>query len=135
MSGMPSRLAIAAFWKLSYMSAQDVALFGEGADPPPDSSEPRAKLVMSALLTALRSAWVIWPIFSSSVMLAISWLTRVATGSDGSGYGRWARARPDDRTTGPAVAASRAAADTGGRRGGRVARPPVPETFLPIFTA
>ena len=67
------------------MSAQPVAVFGLGAEPPPDNTEPRAKLVMSALLTEPRSACVIWPIFSSSVIVDISWLTRVATGSDGSG--------------------------------------------------
>jgi hypothetical protein len=82
---MPRRLASAAFWKPSYMSAQEVAVFGDGAEPPPDSSEPSAKLVMSALLTEPRSACVICPIFPSNVMFAISWLTRVATGSDGSG--------------------------------------------------
>ncbi|MFI6710789.1 hypothetical protein ACIBF7_30435 [Nonomuraea sp. NPDC050478] len=39
--GMPSGVASAAFWNLSYMSAQGAGALGDGADPPPDSTDPR----------------------------------------------------------------------------------------------
>src|SRR6266542_821267 len=56
MSGILSGVASAARWKLSYMSAHAVGLFGLGAEPPPDSSEPSRLLVMSATRTG--SGWV-----------------------------------------------------------------------------
>src|SRR5882757_6543420 len=87
MIGMPRRLLSAAFWKPSYMFAQDVALLGEGAEPPPDSSEPSPYAGMSAVVTDARSAWVIWPIFSSRVIRESRSSTRVGTGSVGSRYG------------------------------------------------
>src|SRR4051794_34492475 len=49
--GMPSGVARAAFWKLSYMSPQDAAVFGDGPEPPPDSPEPSRYVVTSAALT------------------------------------------------------------------------------------
>src|SRR5688572_19301535 len=88
--GIPSGVARAAFWKLSYMLAQDVALLGEGAEPPPESSEPSRNWVICAFETAARSAWVIWPIFSSRLIRESRSLTRVATGRVGSWYGRTA---------------------------------------------
>src|SRR4029453_13398263 len=87
--GMPSGVARAAFWKPSYMFAQDVALLGEGAEPPPESSEPRRNWVICAFVTAPRSAWVIWPRFSSRLMGDSRSAARVATGRLGSWYGRW----------------------------------------------
>src|SRR5882757_10435295 len=87
MIGMPRRLLSAAFWKPSYMFAQDVALLGEGAEPPPDSSEPSPYAGMLAVVTAARSACVIWPIFSSRVIRESKSSTRVCTGSVGSRYG------------------------------------------------
>ena len=81
---MPSGVASAAFWKPSYMFAHEVALLGLGAEPPPDSSEPSRNVVMSALLTAPRSACVIWPSFSFRLIRDSRSATRVATGSDGS---------------------------------------------------
>ena len=81
---MPSGVARAAFWKLSYMLAQLVALFGEGAEPPPDSSEPSRNCVIWPLDTAFRSAWVIWPSFSSRLIRPSRSLTRAATGWLGS---------------------------------------------------
>jgi hypothetical protein len=56
---MPSGVASAAFWKLSYMLAQLVALFGDGADPPPERIEPSRNCVICAFDTAPRSACVI----------------------------------------------------------------------------
>src|SRR6266498_2864957 len=87
MSGILSGVASAARWKLSYMSAHAVGLFGLGAEPPPDSSEPSRLLVMSAPLTASRSAWVIWPIFSSRLIRPSRSATRTGTGWVGSRYG------------------------------------------------
>src|SRR3954466_9096205 len=90
---MPSGVASAPRWKLSYMSAQPVAVLGDGAEPPPDSTEPIRNCVIWALLIDIRSAWVIWPIFSSSVIRLIRSATRVATGWLGSLYGGvWAAA-------------------------------------------
>ncbi len=66
------------------MSAHPVGLLGEGDDPPPLSTEPRRYVVMSDGVTTPRSAWVIWPIFSSSVMRASRSLTRTETGCAGS---------------------------------------------------
>src|SRR5919199_1076106 len=43
----PSPFIIAVRWKLSYMSAQDDAVLVAGAEPPPDSSEPRLYVTMS----------------------------------------------------------------------------------------
>src|SRR5688500_10522125 len=87
---MASGVARAAFWKPSYMLAQDVALFGDGAEPPPDSSEPSRNWVICALVTEARSAWVIWPIFSSRLIRGSRSATRVATGRLGSWYGKTA---------------------------------------------
>src|SRR5262245_9136235 len=69
------------------MLAQLVGVFGDGAEPPPDSSEPSRNCVICALFTDARSACVICPIFSSSVIRLIRSLTRVATGKLGSLYG------------------------------------------------
>src|SRR5438477_12863010 len=84
---MPSGVASAAFWKPSYILAQDVALFGDGADPPPERIEPSRNWVICALVTDARSAWVIWPIFSSRLMRESRSSTRVGTGRLGSRYG------------------------------------------------
>src|SRR6185437_9037926 len=84
---MPSGVASAAFWKPSYMLAQDVALFGDGAEPPPDRIEPSRNWVICALVTDPRSAWVIWPIFSSRLIRESRSFTRVGTGRLGSRYG------------------------------------------------
>ena len=63
------------------MSAQPVAVFGVGTEPPPESSEPSRYLVMSLPSpTAARSAWVICPILSAVDMRDIRSATRVATG-------------------------------------------------------
>src|SRR5262249_6353678 len=75
------------------MSAQLVALFGDGAEPPPDSTEPSRDWVICAPDTEPRSACVICPSFSSSVIRLSRSLTRVATGRLGSLYGGvWANA-------------------------------------------
>src|SRR6266516_552313 len=95
MSGMPSGVASALRWKPSYMSAHAVGVLGLGAEPPPESSEPSRLLVMSLPLTASRSAWVIWPSFSSRLIRPNRSATRTETGWLGSLYGGTAAiARP-----------------------------------------
>src|SRR3954453_21475381 len=69
------------------MLAQDVAVFGLGAEHPPESTEPSRNWVICALVTEPRSAWVIWPSFSSRLIRDSRSLTRVATGWVGSWYG------------------------------------------------
>src|SRR4051794_26730612 len=116
---MPSGVASAPRWKLSYMSAQPVAVLGEGAEPPPDSTDPIRNCVICALLTDPRSAWVIWPSFSSSVIRLIRSLTRVATGRLGSLYGGvWAAAGAGAYSQAASPAASAAAPARRCLRGG-----------------
>ena len=52
------------------MSAHAVGVLGVGTEPPPDSTLPRLSVVIFdvSVSTLARSAWVIWPIFSASVM-------------------------------------------------------------------
>ena len=52
------------------MSAQAVGVFGVGTEPPPDSTRRGCRVVIFdvSVSTLARSAWVIWPIFSASVM-------------------------------------------------------------------
>jgi hypothetical protein len=52
------------------MSAHAAGVFGVGTEPPPDRMLPRLSLVIFdvSASTFARSAWVIWPIFSASVM-------------------------------------------------------------------
>src|SRR5690242_1859867 len=78
------------------MSAQDVALFGLGAEPPPESTEPirYAARSLGAEASAVRSTCVIWPTFSSSDMRESRSSTRCATGSEGSWYGSPAACAP-----------------------------------------
>src|SRR4051812_3295977 len=88
MIGILSGVASAAFWNPSYMLAQLVAVFGDGAEPPPDSTEPSRNWVIWAGVTEARSAWVIWPSLSSRLIRPSRSVTRVAIGSVGSWYGR-----------------------------------------------
>src|SRR3954454_10998788 len=76
------------------MSAHAVGVFGVGTEPPPDSRLPRLSLVILAVSvsTAARSACVIWPIFSASVIRPRRSATRCFTDSEGFWYGR---AAPD----------------------------------------
>src|SRR3954447_26929163 len=69
------------------MSAHDAAVFGDGAEPPPLSTEPILYAATSDAEAARRSTCVIWPILSSSDMRESRSPTRWATGSDGSRYG------------------------------------------------
>ena len=62
-------------------------MFGLGAEPPPESTDPNRNWVICAGVTEARSAWVIWPSFSSRLMRDNRSLTRVATGWVGSWYG------------------------------------------------
>src|SRR5262249_50058612 len=64
-----------------------VAVLGVGAEPPPESRDPSRLLVMSLPLTASRSAWVIWPSFSSRLIRPNRSATRTGTGWLGSLYG------------------------------------------------
>src|SRR5258708_16361471 len=108
---MPSGVASAARWKLSYMSAQPVAVLGDGAEPPPDRIDPTRNCVICAPLIDMRSAWVICPSFSSSDIRLIRSLTRVATGRLGSLYGGvWAEARGAYSETARTAAKTAAAA-------------------------
>jgi hypothetical protein len=86
MMGIPSRVLSAWAWKAFTMFTQDSGVFTGGVDPPPDSTDPSCHSAMSAGLskTAPRSAWVIWPIFSTSVMRPSRSATRLPTGRSGS---------------------------------------------------
>ena len=63
-------------------------MLGVGVEPPPDSTEPSLSVAiwLGSPATAPRSACVIWPIFSSSVMRLSRSLTRFATGWAESRY-------------------------------------------------
>src|SRR2546430_16670154 len=99
---MPSGVASAPRWKLSYMSAHAVGVFGLGADPPPESSEPSRLAVMSVPDTASRSACVIWPSFSSRLMRESRSATLTGTGWVGSLYGGVRQSPPPPlQTPGP----------------------------------
>ncbi|MFI9589874.1 hypothetical protein [Nonomuraea sp. NPDC052265] len=63
------------------MSAQAAGVLTAGVEPPPDSSEPSTYVAMSPCLAgAPRSACVIWPTFSASVIRASRSATRRRTG-------------------------------------------------------
>ncbi len=63
------------------MSAHASGVFGVGTEPPPDSTLPSMSLVTFSPFgpTFWRSAWVIWPIFSCSVMRDSRSATRLRT--------------------------------------------------------
>src|SRR3954468_7007601 len=77
-------------WKVLTMSTQAEGSFGVGTEPPPDSTEPSRSVVIwpGSAVTAPRSACVIWPILSSSVIRRIRSATRRSVESRGSRYGR-----------------------------------------------
>src|SRR3954447_3075549 len=70
------------------MFAQARGRLGDGTDPPPDSRLPRWSLVIFEVSasTEARSAWVIWPIFSSSVIRLSRSETRCPIGREASRY-------------------------------------------------
>jgi hypothetical protein len=72
------------------MSAHASGVFGVGVDPPPDSTDPSLQVATSvgSPLTAPRSAWVICPTFSSSVIAASSSSARSRAFSEASIHGR-----------------------------------------------
>ncbi len=85
---MPSGVDSDCRWKLSYMSAQPVAVLGAGTDPPPDSTDPIRYVARSDTgLSAARSACVICPTLSSSDMRDSRSFTLAATLRLGSLYG------------------------------------------------
>src|SRR4051794_22244128 len=61
---------------------------GDGTEPPPDSRLPRWSVVILEVSasTEARSAWVIWPIFSSRVMRRSRSATRCPIGREASRY-------------------------------------------------
>ena len=92
---MCRRVASAARWKRSTMSAHARGLLGVGTEPPPDSTLPTLQVVIneSLLETEPRSVWVICPTFSSSVIRFRRSSTRVRSGTRGLWYGSRALAR------------------------------------------
>src|SRR5689334_1242673 len=72
------------------MSAHAVGVFGVGTEPPPDSRLPRLSLVIVdvSASTLARSACVIWPIFSASVILESRSATRCLVDRRGFSYGK-----------------------------------------------
>ena len=72
------------------MSAHASGVFGVGVDPPPDSTDPSLQVATSvgSPLTAPRSAWVICPTFSSSVIAASSSSARSRAVREASIHGR-----------------------------------------------
>src|SRR3954447_6167803 len=92
---MPSRVLSAAAWKRSTMSAHALGVLPGGVDPPPDSRLPSFQSVIRVVssVTAARSAWVIWPIFSSSVIRPSRSFTRACTERCRSRYAGWWPAR------------------------------------------
>jgi hypothetical protein len=89
-SGIPSRVSSAARWNESTVSAQALGVFCAGTEPPPDSTLPRAYVVtrLGSAATSARSAWVIWPTFSASVIRPSRSATRCPVDSRGFSYGR-----------------------------------------------
>src|SRR5271157_3911987 len=86
MRGIFSRLLSAHDWSSSWVLAQPRAVMSAGSESPPLSTEPRACRAMSALsLMALRSTWVIWPIFSSKV-IALSNSSVIAAAASSSAF-------------------------------------------------
>jgi hypothetical protein len=82
MIGMPRRVLSACSWNSLTMSTQASGVFGVGVEPPPESTDPSisSAINVGSSATAPRSACVIWPIFSSSVIRPRRSLTRLATG-------------------------------------------------------
>ena len=60
------------------MSAHASGVFCSGVEPPPDRTLPSPYFVISAgfSATSIRSAWVIWPTFSSNVIRSSRSFTR-----------------------------------------------------------
>src|SRR2546423_12346923 len=68
------------------MSAHPAGVFGVGVEPPPERMEPSRAVAVWAGVAAWRSASVICPILSSSVIRAIRSVTREETGACGFLY-------------------------------------------------
>jgi len=68
------------------MSAQPVGVLTAGTEPPPESTLPSLSVVIAlgSAATSSRSAWVIWPIFSFSLILLSRSRTRCPIGSEAS---------------------------------------------------
>ncbi len=74
------------------MSAQASGVFCAGVEPPPESTLPSSYSVISdgSASTSCRSAWAIWPTFSSSVIRPSRSATRRAVGRSALRYGGFA---------------------------------------------
>src|SRR6185437_7484082 len=119
---MPRRVARARDWNPSVMVTQCAGSLGAGSELPPDSTEPMKYCVTSRpSVSAVLSAWVIWPIFSSSVI----WASSASTSGDGWPAARAAGTAPPEgpgalaRGATQAAGASAAAAARNLRRVGR----------------
>src|SRR3954449_8634526 len=97
---MCSRVLSAWAWNWLTIAAQAAGVLGVGVEPPPDNTDPRFHwaITVGSGATAARSAWVICPIFSASVMRPSRSATRRSIGTRASRYGRGA-----GRDTGGAV--------------------------------
>ena len=81
MIGMCRRVASAARWKRSTMSAHARGVLGVGTEPPPDRTLPTLQVVtgVASSYSDPRSACVICPTFSSRVMRDTRSVTRART--------------------------------------------------------
>ena len=79
------RVVMAAVWKLFTISCHPCGVLLLGLPSPPLRTEPIKNVVTSAGWILPISTWVIWPIFSSSVMRASKSSTRASIGRDWSG--------------------------------------------------
>src|SRR6266545_2598025 len=70
------------------MSYQACGVLGLGNPPPPLRMEPRLNAAAFVASMAFFSIWVIWPIFSSSVIWLSRAATRSSTGLEASIHGR-----------------------------------------------
>jgi hypothetical protein len=106
------------------MSAQASGVFEVGVEPPPDSTEPSLQVVTSdgSPLTAPRSAWVIWPTFSSRVMAASSSSARALGLRELSIQGRAPAPAPAAEGAATSASMTRRQAPTAPRRMGRSTR-------------
>src|SRR5919201_1933425 len=85
------------------MSAHALGVLGVGTEPPPESRLPSLSMVIFdvSASTLARSACVIWPIFSGSVIRESRSSTRRETGSPGHGQRRRHRERGRGRERQP----------------------------------
>ena len=98
----------------STMSYQACGVLGSGYPPPPLRIEPRRTRPTFAASIEFFSTWVIWPIFSSSVIWASSAATRSSMGFVASIQGRSADGDPGGNDPGVSVSEAEDAETDGG---------------------